>query len=112
MTQPTDESEMPKGAIPTLLAAIVRERTVTATYNRGAVTLAPHVLYTRHDALHLDAITLQRDGRPPREVKLATYKLDGLGDIRLAADGFRPSALFTPAAERYVGVTLMAVERG
>lgn len=92
------------------LEAIARLRCVTATYNRGVVTLAPHILYTRHDELYIDATTIDRDGNPPREVKIGTFKLDGLGDLTLVEQEFAPNALFEPQAEKYVGVTLLAVE--
>lgn len=72
----------------------------------------PHILYTRHGEIYVDATTVERDGKPPREEKLGTFKLDGLGDPTLTANTFRPSALFEPEAEKYVGVTLMAVELG
>jgi hypothetical protein len=94
MNQPS----APTGPVPTMFEAIVRQMTVTATYNKGAVTI--------------DATTVERDGKPPREEKLGTFKLDGLGDPTLTANTFRPSALFEPEAEKYVGVTLMAVELG
>ena len=96
---------------PVLLEAIVKQLAVAAVYNRTEVTLAPHVLYTRHGDLHVDAITLERDGRPPREVKLGTYKLTGLSGVRLTAQSFQPSALFDGAAERYRDQTVMAIER-
>lgn len=92
------------------LEAIARLRCVTATYNRGVVTLAPHILYTRHDELYIDATTIDRDGNPPREVKIGTFKLDGLGDLTLVEQEFTPNALFEPEAEKYIGVTLLAVE--
>ena len=108
MNQPS----APTGPVPTMFEAIVRQMTVTATYNKGAVTIAPHILYTRHGEIYVDATTVERDGKPPREEKLGTFKLDGLGDPTLTANTFRPSALFEPVAEKYVGVTLMAVELG
>lgn len=92
------------------LEAIARLRCVTATYNRGTVTLAPHILYTRHDELYIDATTIDRDGNPPREVKIGTFKLDGLGDLTLMEQDFAPNPLFEPEAEKYIGVTLLAVE--
>ncbi|MFM9827452.1 MAG: hypothetical protein ACKVOB_01745 [Sphingomonas sp.] len=101
---------VPSGPVPTVLEAIVRRLCVVATYNRGSVVLAPHVLYTRHDVLHLDAMTLLRDGRAPREQKIATYRFTGLTDIGITDDPFMPSGLFEPDAERYRGVTLLAVE--
>lgn len=113
MKQPQSQGEdsAPIGPVPTLLEAIVRKRCVAATYNRGTVVLAPHILYTRHDVLHVDAVTVLRDGKAPREPKIATYRLSGLNDIALTPDDFAPSALFEPDAERYAGVALIAIER-
>lgn len=108
MTQPA----APTGPVPTMFEAIVRQKTVTATYNKGTVTIAPHILYTRHGEIYVDATTLQRDGKPPREEKIGTFKLDGLGDLTLTDADFRPSSLFEPEAEKYAGVTLMAVDLG
>ena len=96
---------------PLLLEAIVKQRAVAATYNRMEVTLAPHVLYTRHGDLHIDAVTLERDGKPPREEKLGTFKLTGLSGVRLTPRRFEASALFDADAERYRGETVMAVAR-
>lgn len=93
-----------------ILEAIARQRCVSATYNRGVVILAPHVLYTRHGELYIDATTITRDGNPPREIKLGTFKLDGLGDLALVDQPFDTFPLFEPEAEKYVGETLLAVE--
>lgn len=113
MKQPQAQGEdsAPSGPVPTLLEAIVRRRCVVATYNRGPVVLAPHILYTRHDVLHVDAVTVMRDGKPPREQKIATYRLSGLSDIALSPETFAPNALFEPDAARYAGVALLAIER-
>ena len=62
-----------------VLEAIARERCIEATYNRVEVRLAPHILYTRHGELYVDAVTILRDGKPPREVKLGSFKLAGWG---------------------------------
>lgn len=96
---------------PLLLEAIVKRLAVVVVYNRTEATIAPHVLYTRHGDLHLDAITLEREGRTPREEKLGTFKLTGLSNVRLTTRPFRPSALFDPAADRYRDETVMAVDR-
>lgn len=101
---------MPTGPAPTIFEAIVKRQCVAATYNRGMVVLAPHIIYTRHGELYVDAMTVTRDGTPPREPKLGTFKLDGLVDLTLRDDAFEISALFERDAERYVGETLMAVE--
>ncbi len=60
MNQPS----APTGPVPTMFEAIVRQMTVTATYNKGAVTIAPHILYTRHGEIYVDATTVERDGKP------------------------------------------------
>ena len=100
----------PDPATPILLEAIVKRQAVAATYNRTEMTLAPHILYTRHGDLHVDAITIERDGKPPKEVKLGTFKLAGLSGVRITPRRFAPSALFDPDAERYAGETLLVVE--
>lgn len=95
-----------------LLEAIALRTCVEATYNRMKVRLAPHILYTRHDELFVDAVTLARDGRPPRETKLGTFKLAGLKEIALAGQRFQREPVFDPADRKYAGVTLFAVEAG
>ena len=101
----------PDHATPLFLEAIVKRQAVAATYNRMLVTLAPHILYTRHGDLHVDAVTLERDGRPPREEKIGTFKLAGLSSVRLTPRRFPRSGLFNAASERYMGETLLAVEQ-
>ncbi|WP_242098314.1 MULTISPECIES: WYL domain-containing protein [unclassified Sphingomonas] len=93
-----------------LLEAIALRKCVEATYNRMVVKLAPHILYTRHDELYVDAVTLERDGQPPREKKIGTFKLDGLRALGFAGNPFHPEPIFDPAAEKYRGVTLFAVD--
>ncbi|AIT05654.1 hypothetical protein MC45_03690 [Sphingomonas taxi] len=111
MTQTEAATAAPTGPVPTMFEAIVRLLTVTATYNKGTVTIAPHILYTRHGEIYVDAVTVERDGKPPREEKVGTFKMDGLGEPTLTDKAFAPSSLFEPEAEKYAGVTLMAVER-
>lgn len=105
------EDATPTGPVPTILEGIVRRLCLGASYNRGKVVLAPHILYTKHDELHLDAVAVERDGKPPREMKLGTYRLSGLGDLRLDDRPFVPVDLFDPNDARYAGVTLMTVDR-
>lgn len=93
-----------------LLEAIALRKHVVATYNRQIVTLAPHILYTRHDELYVDAVTVERDGKPPREIKLGTFKLTGLSDVSLVERSFLPMRIFDAKAEKYAGTTLLAVE--
>lgn len=95
---------------PTIFEAIVKQQAVAATYNRGEVMLAPHIVYTRHGEMYVDALTLARDGKPPREPKLGTFKLDGLGGLRLTPRKFEPSELFVANDPKYEGVALLAIE--
>ena len=113
MKQPESQGDdsAPTGPVPTILEAVVRRLCVSAVYNRGIVTLAPHILYTKHDELHLDAVALERDGKPPREVKIGTYRVSGLGSISLMDRAFLPVELFDPLEAKYQNVTLMAVDR-
>ncbi|QTD56159.1 hypothetical protein [Parasphingorhabdus cellanae] len=89
---------------------VALKKCVKATYNRMQVTLAPHILYTRHDEMHVDAVTLEREGQPPRELKLGTFKLSGLKDVTVEERQFEPYDLFDAAAEKYQGQTLLVVE--
>lgn len=113
MKQPHSQGDnsAPTGPVPTILEAIVRRLCLSAVYNRGMVTLAPHILYTKHGELHVDAVAVERDGKPPREMKLGTYRLSGLGEIHLVDRAFAPIEVFNPLDPKYDGVTLMVVDR-
>ncbi len=93
-----------------LLEAIARNLCVEAVYNKVRMTLAPHILYTRHDELFVDAVALEKDGREPRELKLGTFKLVGLNEVTLTERPFQREDLFDPANDKYAGVTLFSVE--
>lgn len=71
--------------------------------------LAPHVLYSKNNALFIDAVTLEKHGEPPREKKLGAFHLLGLNDLALTDQRFEIDTLFEPAAEKYEGVTLFMV---
>ena len=94
-----------------LFEAIALRKCIEATYNRMVVKLAPHVLYTRHDELFVDAVTVERDGQRPRETKLGTFKLAGLKGVAVADRLFQPEPMFDPNDAKYRGVTLFAVDR-
>jgi len=102
---------VPTGATPTILQAIVTKHCVAATYNRQQVVLAPHVLFMKHDALHVGGVTLERDGQVPREYKMGVFKLDGLGEIAITDRPFQPSELWSPADDRFVDKALIVIER-
>jgi hypothetical protein len=92
-----------------ILEAIALKKCLTGTYNSTSFLLAPHILYTRRDLVYLDAVPLQKNGSPPRELKMATFKVDGMADIALAEEPFEVSELLEPGLEKYAGTTLFAV---
>jgi hypothetical protein len=94
-----------------ILEAIALQKPVHAVYNKVPVRLAPHILYTRHGELYVDAVTIERDGRPPRETKIGTFKVSGLKDMSLVEQRFEPEPTFDPSDAKYEGVTLFAVEQ-
>lgn len=110
MNATTDTPSAPPLTTPIVLEGIVRQRCLSATYNRTRMILAPHVLYTRDDKLYVDAMVVSRENMLPREEKLGTFRLDGLKELKLVERPFAISALFDAALDKYCGVTLMAVE--
>jgi hypothetical protein len=70
----------------------------------------PHAIYTRHGELYTDAVTLERDGKPPREVKLGAFKLAGLSQLRITPRRFSVEPTFRADDAKYTDVLLMAVE--
>ena len=105
-----DPAPTPVNNTPTVLEGIVRQRCLSTTYNRTRMILAPHILYTRHGALYMDAAVVSREGMLPREGKMGTFKLDGLKDLTVLERDFTISALFDAGQDKYAGETLMAVE--
>jgi hypothetical protein len=93
-----------------ILEAIARKRCISAVYNRVQMRLAPHILYTKHGAMHVDCVALERGGEPPKEKKLGIFKLEGLNDLTLMEAEFTREPLFKPDAERYEGFTLLVLE--
>ena len=100
----------PPPSTPIVFEAIVKQQCIAATYNRGEVTLAPHAIYTKHGEIHVDAVTVERDGKPPKEVKLGTFKLAGLGGVRITPRRFTRNPVFDAADAKYGDALLMAVE--
>lgn len=94
---------------PLLLEAIALKKCVTTIYNGVAMKLAPHVLYSKNNALFIDAVTLEKHGEPPREKKLGAFHLQGLNELTLVDEHFEPDALFEAEAEKYAGAALFMV---
>jgi hypothetical protein len=60
--------------------------------------------------MHVDAVALEKDGRLPRERKIGTFKVIGLRDMELSEQPFAVEPVWEPAAPKYEGVSLFAVE--
>ena len=104
------EAAAPVNHTPMVFEAIVRLKCLSATYNRTRMILAPHILYTRGDALYADALVVSRENMLPREAKIGTFKIDGLSELALTQRIFEQSELFDPTLEKYIATTLMVIE--
>jgi hypothetical protein len=92
-----------------IFEAIATRKCLAATYNRMHILLAPHILYTKHDELYLDGVTVKRDGALPKEVKMGAFKVIGLKDLELSEQDFTPHRVWNAQDEKYSGVTVFAV---
>lgn len=90
--------------------AIGRKTCVIAVYNRANVELAPHILYTKHGELYVDGIVIHREGKPPREEKVRSFKLAGLTAMAPSDRTFAVDALFEPADPKYADNIVSMVE--
>jgi hypothetical protein len=93
-----------------ILQAIALRLCLQATYNRATVLLAPHVLYKRNDSYFIDAITISRDGNPPREEKFGSFNLAGLSDVIVSETPFIVNPLFDRMDQKYRAGTLFMID--
>ncbi len=93
-----------------ILEAIALRRLLAARYNKLGLVLAPHVLYRRNDSYFIDAITLLRDGKEPREPKVGSYNLAGLSELGVTEDGFDVHPLFNRMDPKYRDNTLFMID--
>lgn len=92
--------------------AIRLKMCIGATYNRQSVVMAPHILYKKHGELHMDAMVVEREGLPPRELKLGTYKLTGLSGVVSTVRPFEPFGAFDAEDEKYREETVSVLRPG
>ena len=99
-------------ANPILLEAIALKKCIGATYNRVEMLLAPHILYSKNGAFYIEAVTIEKNGAPPREQKMGAFHLSGLSDVALTEQHFeRAGELFDPELPRYQdGATLFSID--
>jgi len=81
---------------------IARKTCIKAVYNRVQVVLAPHSLFDRHGELYLRAVTVEHGDRKPRETRLGTFKLSGLGSVEPTKRLFSATALFAGLLDEQV----------
>jgi hypothetical protein len=93
-----------------ILEAIALRKCLRATYNRATVLLAPHILYQRNDSFFIDAVTISRDGIPPREAKVGSFNLAGLSDVSVSDSSFDVSPLFDRMDPKYRTGTLFMID--
>ena len=111
MTDQHDAAVSETGAQEEMLCLAIAKRTcVVALYNGTVMTLAPHILYTRHDEPHLRAVTIDQDGRKPKIAKLGTFKLAGLRDLQATKRLFVPQRSFDAGAPEYAGTTICCIQ--
>jgi hypothetical protein len=104
-----DEADARARPLDILRMAIAHRLCVTTTYNKRRVLLAPHIVFNRHDEPFLRAVTVELDDKPPREAKLGTFKLTGLGPLALTGRAFEPFGDFHADDAEYAGMTLVTL---
>lgn len=93
-----------------LCQAIAQRVCVAATYNGKALTLAPHIVFTKYDDQFLAAVTVDQDGKKPKVTKLGTFKLAGLTDLSVTTKPFEPRRSFSADDPRYAGNMVCALQ--
>ncbi|GAA0309236.1 hypothetical protein GCM10009087_19100 [Sphingomonas oligophenolica] len=97
-------------AVALLPQAIRNQLCVRASYNRGMVIPAPHILYTCHDAPFVDAVVIERNGGAPVEAKLASFGVAGLKSIAMTVEAFVPFAGLDLSDPRYAQPIITQLE--
>lgn len=87
------QAEAPDVVEKLILEALEGDFRVRGTYNGGSMLLEPLLLYREHDAAFLLAASVEREGRPPREIKVGSFRLSGLTEVCLTQE---PSSQAAP----------------
>ena len=69
-------------------AAIASRRMIRARYNSSELTLAPHQIILRNNALYLGALNPAKARRSDELPSLGHFKIDGLSDIDMTEESF------------------------
>lgn len=92
-----------------LLEAVARKRVVTARYNGRVIKLAPHLMFTRHGELFVNAHNMSKAWRADDEMRLGQFKLAGLNDVELLDENFDPLPSYDGAPPRSDDLTVLTV---
>lgn len=103
----SEEREAQAAAV--LTEAIGRQSCARWSYNRTLMLGAPQILYRKNDALHCDAVVIERNGVLVVERKLGSFKVAGLSNVSLTSEPFARWPEIDLADPRYAdGVVLRA----
>ncbi len=91
--------------------ALMQRICLSVRYNNMDMLLAPHMLWTKHGDLHIDAVTVERAGGVPKVTKIGTFKIAGLGNVALTSRTFVPQNDFDPADPKYAEAPIAHVAR-
>ncbi|MFM6933352.1 MAG: hypothetical protein ACKOUT_14050 [Novosphingobium sp.] len=89
--------------------AIAERKCLRASYNGDLLIIAPHVLYTHHDAYFIDGVVLSRNDAPAKQVKMGMFKLTGLKKPALDEQAFTPIRKFQPYGAEFKGTVVASV---
>ncbi|MDJ0276364.1 hypothetical protein QLH51_06070 [Sphingomonas sp. 2R-10] len=106
------EAEQQRASLSDIIRfALMQRICLSVRYNNMDMILAPHMLWTRHGDLHVDAVTVERAGSAPKLFKIGTFKLAGLGNVALTSRTFVPQVEFDPVDPKYAEAPVASVER-
>lgn len=89
--------------------AIAERKCLRASYNGDLLIIAPHVLYTHHDAYFIDGVVLSRNGAPAKQVKMGVFKLTGLKKPAVDEQAYTPIRKFQPYGADFKGTVVASV---
>ncbi|HEX4737218.1 MAG TPA: hypothetical protein VH331_06630 [Allosphingosinicella sp.] len=84
------EQDAGEARVGLIAGAIRNQLSLRARYNDQQVVIAPQILFTRHEAPHVEALVLERDGRKDAEPRLRTFNLAGLHELKTSGLLFEP----------------------
>jgi hypothetical protein len=91
--------------------ALMQRICLSVRYNNMDMILAPHMLWTKHGDLHVDAVTVERAGSAPKICKIGTFKIAGLGNVALTSRTFEAQNDFDPNDSKYAEAPIAHVAR-